>query len=40
MEADKWVGISAGRENKVTEKAVKTVLAASGLSLRIVNKFL
>ena len=30
MEADKWIGISAGRENKVTEKAVKTVLAASG----------
>ncbi|TDO83356.1 NADPH-dependent FMN reductase [Halanaerobium saccharolyticum] len=30
MEAGKWIGISAGRENKVTEKAVKTILKASG----------
>ena len=29
MEESKWIGISAGRENKVTEKAVKTVLEAS-----------
>lgn len=30
MKEDKWIGISAGRKNKVTEKAVKTVLKARG----------
>lgn len=30
MEADKWIGISAGRDEKVTEKVVKSILKASG----------
>ncbi|MFP4020100.1 MAG: hypothetical protein ACLFUK_00730 [Halanaerobium sp.] len=36
MEADNWIGISAGRENKVTEKVVKTVLSAAGDSSGII----